>query len=199
MTFTGRENRFVLLSIIPSLRVFTNSFPPEIKEACQLLFGVLERFALICRQHGYNFRGAAISSTVSGATRRLDPSRRRVRLKGTTFQSDGPNQKITAFCRAHGIIGIDPTSVLAKRYSGTGKPMYFPRGDMHWHKKGHWAFIEEPLPAFVNLVQEGFQEVQAHNSAGLPMGKTPGARIESTVKSNLKPKTIFHTQGIIHA
>ncbi len=49
------------------------------------------------------------------------------------------------------------------------------------------ALIKSSLPAFANLVQEGFQEVQAHNPAGLPMGKTPPARIEFTVRSYLKP------------
>jgi hypothetical protein len=58
---------------------------------------------------------------------------------------------------------------------------------MHWNKEGQRAFFECSKPVFANLVREGFQKVQAHNLAGLPMGKTPGARIESTVKGNLKP------------
>ncbi len=52
MTFTGRVNKFVRLSISLSLRVFTDPLPPEIVEASPRLFLVLEGFALICRQHG---------------------------------------------------------------------------------------------------------------------------------------------------
>lgn len=46
----------------------------------------------------------------------------------------------------------------------------------------------EPKPnEFANLVQEGFQEVKAHNSADLPMGKTGAAGIESSAENNLTP------------
>ena len=82
-------------------------------------------------------------------------------LKASRFNLMTPNQKIASFCRAHGIICIDPTDALARRYSRTGKPMYLPRGDMHWNKEGHRAFFEESLPAFADLVQEGFQKVRA--------------------------------------
>ena len=97
-------------------------------------------------------------------------------LKASRFNLMGPNQKIAAFCREHAIICIDPTAAMAKWYSEIGKPLYLPRGDMHWNKEGHHAFFECSLPAFANLVQEGFREVQANHAKEVLRDKiSPGA------------------------
>jgi hypothetical protein len=80
----------------------------------------------------------------------------------------GPNKKIREFCLEHEINLIDPTPDMAKRYMQTGKRMYLPFGDMHWNKEGHRAFFECSQSAFVNLVQESFQQVKAHNPKNLP-------------------------------
>jgi hypothetical protein len=88
-------------------------------------------------------------------------------LKASRFNLTGPNQKIAAFRREHGITCIDPTTALAKLYVKTKQPLYLPRGDMHWNKEGHYAFFQCSLSARNGLAQAGFKMVQATNSENL--------------------------------
>lgn len=161
ITSWGDRDNLSLFDPNNGFGVFADPLPPEIEVAYQRLFRTLEAFALLCRQHH-------ILCAVQ-----IFPQRYQVQpedwaravgeygLNPSKFNLMGPNQKIAAFCREHGIICIDPTAAMAKWYAKTPKPLYLPRGDMHWNKAGHHAFFECSLLAFANLVQEGFQEIRA--------------------------------------
>jgi hypothetical protein len=170
ITSWGDRDNLSLFDPNNGFGVFADPLPPEIEEAYQRLFRILEAFALICRQHHILFAVQIFPQRYQVQPEDWARALDEYGLKASRFNLMGPNQKIAAFCREHGIICIDPTAAMAKWYSETPKPLYLPRGDMHWNKAGHHAFFECSLPAFANLVQEGFQKVQGHNSRTLSEG-----------------------------
>lgn len=164
ITSWGDRDNLSLFDPNNGFGVFADPLPPEIEVAYQRLFRVLEAFALICRQHHILCAVQIFPQRYQVQPEDWARTVKEYGLEASRFNLMSPNQKIAAFCREHGIICIDPTAAMAKWYSETQKPLYLPRGDMHWNKAGHHAFFECSLPAFANLVQEGFQRVQGHNS-----------------------------------
>lgn len=187
ITSGGDRDNIWLFDYNNGFGVFADPFPPEVEKAYQRLFHILEGFSLICRQHGILFAVQIFPQRYQVQPEDWAKAVDEYGLKASRFNLMGPNQKIDAFCRERGILCIDSTAAMAKRYSETGKPMYLPRGDMHWNKEGHRAFFEGSLPAFAGLVREGFQEVQAHNPAALPEGKTRAANIGCKTTRNSRP------------
>ncbi|MHB9073165.1 MAG: SGNH/GDSL hydrolase family protein [Desulfobaccales bacterium] len=170
ITSWGDRDNLSLFDPNNGFGVFADPLPPKIEAAYQRLFRTLEAFALICRQHHILFAVQIFPQRYQVQPEDWARAVEEYGLKASKFNLMGPNQKIAAFCREHGIVCIDPTAALAKWYSETQKPLYLPRGDMHWNKAGHHAFFECSLPAFANLVQEGFQTVQGHNPRPLAEG-----------------------------
>jgi hypothetical protein len=166
----GDRNHLSLFDFNNGFGVFTNPLTPVIEEAYQRLFRILEAFALLCRQHHILFAVQIFPQRYQVQPEDWARAIEEYGLKASRFNLMGPNQKIAAFCREHGIICIDPTAAMAKWYSKTPKPLYLPRGDMHWNKAGHHAFFECSLPAFANLVQEGFQKLQVRDPRPLADG-----------------------------
>jgi hypothetical protein len=176
ITSWGDRDQLSLFDPNNGFGVFTAPLPPEIEEAYQRLFRVLEGFALICRQHDIIFAVQLFPQRYQVQPEDWTRAVEEYGLKESRFDLMAPNQKIAAFCRAHGIICIDPTAALAQRYSGTGKPMYLPRGDMHWNKEGYRAFFEESLPDFGALAQAGLQKVRVPAPKDLSPDKiSPGS------------------------
>lgn len=176
ITSWGNRDNLSLFDPNNGFGVFADPLPPKIEEAYQRLFRILEAFALICRQHGIVFAVEIFPQRYQVQPEDWARAVEEYGLKASRFSLMGPNQKIGAFCREHGIVCIDPTAAMAKWYSETKKPLYLPRGDMHWNKTGHRAFFECSLPAFANLVQEGFQEMHANSPKDVLRDKiSPGA------------------------
>ncbi|MCK9376232.1 MAG: hypothetical protein M0P73_08785 [Syntrophobacterales bacterium] len=153
ITSWGDRDHLSLFDPNNGFGVFTNPLTPEIEKAYQRLFRTLTGFALLCRQHGIIFAVQIFPQRYQVQPEDWTRAVEEYGLKASRFNLMTPNQKIAAFCRAQGIICIDPTAALAQRYARTGQAMYLPRGDMHWNKEGHLAFFEESLPAFKELVQ----------------------------------------------
>jgi hypothetical protein len=182
ITSWGDRDNLSLFDPNNGFGVFTDPLPPKIEEAYQRLFRTLEAFALICRQHHILFAVQIFPQRYQVQPEDWVRALEEYGLKASRFNLMGPNQKIAAFCREHGIICIDPTAAMAKWYSETKESLYLPRGDMHWNKAGHQAFFECSLPAFAHLVQEGFQEIRADNPKDIPpykissgaLGQQPG-------------------------
>lgn len=172
ITSWGDRDNLSLFDPNNGFGVFADPLPPEIEVAYQRLFRTLEAFALICRQRHILFAVQIFPQRYQVQPEDWARAVAEYGLNPSKFNLMGPNQKIAAFCREHDIICIDPTAALAKWYAETQKPLYLPRGDMHWNKAGHQAFFACSLPAFANLVQEGFQKVPGHNSGTL-YGGTP--------------------------
>ncbi|MFA4901527.1 MAG: SGNH/GDSL hydrolase family protein [Desulfobaccales bacterium] len=164
ITSWGDRDNLSLFDPNNGFGVFADPLSPEIEAAYQRLFRILEAFALICRQHHILFAVQIFPQRYQVQPEDWVRAIEEYGLEASRFNLMGPNQKIAACCREHGIICIDPTAAMAKWYSETQKTLYLPRGDMHWNKAGHHAFFECSLPAFANLVQAGFQRVQGHNS-----------------------------------
>lgn len=176
ITSWGDRDNLSLFDLNNGFGVFAAPLPLIIEEAYQRLFRLLEAFALLCRQHHILFAVQIFPQRYQVQPEDWARAVAEYGLNASKFNLMGPNEKIAAFCREHGIICIDPTAAMARWYARTGTPMYLPRGDMHWNKEGHRAFFECSLPAFANLVQEGFQEMQANNPKDVPRNKIfPGA------------------------
>jgi len=171
ITSWGDRDNLSLFDPNNGFGVFADPLHPEIEAAYQRLFRILEAFALICRQHNIIFAVQIFPQRYQVQPEDWARAVEEYGLKTSRFNLMGPNQKIADFCRKHGIICIDPTAAMAKWYAETPKPLYLPRGDMHWNKAGHHAFFECSLPAFANLVQEGFREIQADNPKDVPRDK----------------------------
>jgi hypothetical protein len=170
ITSWGDRDNLSLFDPNNGFGVFADPLPPKIEAAYQRLFRTLEAFTLLCRQHHILFAVQIFPQRYQVQPEDWARAVEEYGLNPSKFNLMGPNQIIAAFCREHGIICIDPTAAMAKWYSETQKPLYLPRGDMHWNKAGHHAFFESSLPAFANLVQEGFQKVQGHSSMTLSEG-----------------------------
>jgi hypothetical protein len=171
ITSWGDRDNLSLFDPNNGFGVFANPLPPKIEEAYQRLFHILGGFALLCRQHDIIFAVQIFPQRYQVQSEDWARAIAEYGLKASRFNLMGPNQKIDTFCREHGIICIDPTAALAKWYAKTKQPLYLPRGDMHWNKTGHYAFFESSLPAFANLVQEGFQKIQTKNPKDVPLDK----------------------------
>jgi hypothetical protein len=171
ITSWGDRDNLSLFDPNNGFGVFADPLPPKIEEAYQRLFRTLEAFALICRQHHILCAVQIFPQRYQVQPEDWARALKEYGLEASRFNLMGPNQKIAAFCREHGIICIDPTAAMAKWYSETQKPLYLPRGDMHWNKAGHHAFFECSLPVFANLVQAGFREIQAANPKDVPRDK----------------------------
>lgn len=163
ITSWGDRDNLSLFDPNNGFGVFADPLPPKIEEAYQRMFRILEAFALLCRQHQIVFAVQIFPQRYQVQPEDWVQAANEYGLKESKFNLMGPNQKIAAFCREHGIICIDPTTAMAQRYARTGKPLYLPRGDMHWNKEGNLAYFECSLPAFANLVQEGFQAMRSNN------------------------------------
>ncbi len=157
ITSWGDRDNLSLFDPNNGFGVFADPLPPKIEEAYQRLFRILEAFALLCHQHHILFAVQIFPQRYQVQPEDWARAVAEYGLNASMFNLMGPNEKISAFCREHGIICIDPTAAMAKWYSETKKTMYLPRGDMHWNKEGHHVFFECSLPAFANLVQDGFQ------------------------------------------
>lgn len=171
ITSWGDRDNLSLFDPNNGFGVFAEPLSPEIEEAYQRLFRILEAFALICRQHDIIFAVQLFPQRYQVQPEDWARAVQEYGLKASRFNLRAPNQKISDFCREHDIVCIDPTAAMAKRYSETKKLMYLPRGDMHWNKEGHSAFFEGSLPALNGLVQKGFKMVQATNSQNLANDK----------------------------
>jgi hypothetical protein len=158
-----------------ALGMFMQPAPPRIEAAYRRLFRILSAMQIICQQHHIIFAVEIFPQRFQVQPPDWESAVDKYRLKKAAFDLMGPNKKIRQFCLAHNIILIDPTLAMAKRYAITRERMYLPFGDMHWNKTGHRAFFEGALPAFANLVQEGFQEVQASNPKDIPPKISSGA------------------------
>jgi hypothetical protein len=178
ITSWGNRDNLSLFDANNGFGVFADPPPPEIQEAYHRLFRILDAFALICRQHGILFAVELFPQRYQVQPEDWARAVEEYGLNASRFNLMGPNEKIAAFCREHGIVCIDPTAAMARRYAVTGKPMYLPRGDMHWNKEGHRAFFEGSLPALANLTQEGFKEVKAGTSKPLSRHKITPAPID---------------------
>jgi hypothetical protein len=143
--------------------MFMHPAPPQIEEAYHRLFRILSAMQILCKQHHVFFAIEIFPQRFQVQPPDWESAVDKYQLKKAGFDLMGPNKKIREFCLEHEINLIDPTPDMAKRYMQTGKRMYLPFGDMHWNKEGHRAFFECSQSAFVNLVQEGFQQVKAHN------------------------------------
>jgi hypothetical protein len=171
ITSWGDRDNLSLFDPNNGFGIFADPVPPEIEEAFHRLFRILEAFSLLCRQHDIIFAVQIFPQRFQVQPEDWARAVEEYGLKASRFNLLGPNQKIGAFCRKHGIVCIDPTVALVKWYAKTKKPLYLPRGDMHWNKTGHQAFFECSLPAFSDLVQEGFQEMRANNPQDVPRAK----------------------------
>jgi hypothetical protein len=174
ITSWGDRDHLSLFDANNGFGVFADPLPPEIEEAYQRLFRILEAFARICRQHNIIFAVQIFPQRYQVQPEDWTRAVEEYGLNPLRFNLMAPNEKIEGFCREHGIICIDPTAAMAKWYSETKKPMYLPRGDMHWNKEGHHAFFECSLPALNDLAQAGFKVVQATNSQNLAKDKASG-------------------------
>lgn len=168
ITSGGDRDNLWLFDYNNGFGMFADPLPPEVEKAYQRLFRILEGFSLICRQHGIIFAVQIFPQRYQVQAEDWISAVQEYGLKASLFNLMGPNKRIDAFCREHGIICIDSTVAMAKWYAKTGKPMYLPRGDMHWNKTGHLTFFQCSLPAFAKLAQAGVKMVHmnsSHNSA----------------------------------
>lgn len=164
ITSGGDRDNLWLFDYNNGFGMFAEPPPPEVEKAYQRLFRILVGFTLLCRQHGIVFAVQIFPQRYQVQPEDWISAVDEYGLKASRFNLMGPNEKIDAFCRAHGIVCIDPTAAMAKWYAKNRKPMYLPRGDMHWNKTGHLAFFECSLPAFAKLAQEGFKMEHMSNS-----------------------------------
>jgi hypothetical protein len=164
ITSGGDRDNLWLFDYNNGFGVFTNPFPSEVEKAYQRLFRILEGFSLICRQHGIIFAVQIFPQRYQVQPQDWINAVADYGLQASRFNLMAPNEKIDAFCREHGIVCIDPTAAMARWYAEHRRPMYLPRGDMHWNKTGHLAFHECSLPAFAKLAQAGFEMEHMNNS-----------------------------------
>jgi hypothetical protein len=164
ITSWGDSDHLNLFDFNNGFGVFTDPLPPIVKKAYQRLFRILAGFSLICRQHGIIFAVQIFPQRYQVQPEDWISAVDQYALKASRFNLMEPNEKIDAFCRKHGIICIDPTRAMAKWYAKNQKPMYLPRGDMHWNKTGHLVFFECSLPEFAKLAQEGFEKEHMSDS-----------------------------------
>jgi hypothetical protein len=162
ITSEGDRDHLNLFDENNGFGMFADPTPPEVGHAYQRLFHILEAFSLICRQHGIILAAQIFPQRYQVQPEDWARAVQEYALKAARFNLMGPNEKIAAFCRQHGIICIDATAAMARWYARHHQPMYLPRGDMHWNKTGHRAFFACSLPAFAALAREGFLEVKAN-------------------------------------
>ncbi|MFZ5448695.1 MAG: hypothetical protein ACOZFS_08695 [Thermodesulfobacteriota bacterium] len=175
ITSWGDRDRLSLFDPNNGFGVFTDPLTPEIQEAYQRLFRILEAFTLICRQHNIIFAVQIFPQRYQVQPEDWTRAVEEYGLNPSRFNLMAPNEKIEAFCREHGIMYIDPTIAMMEWYAKNGKPLYLPRGDMHWNKTGHSAYFECSRPALARLVQAGLQELQAGKPKDMPR-PVPGVR-----------------------
>jgi hypothetical protein len=187
ITSWGDRDHLSLFDANNGFGVFANPTPPEIETAYERLFRILEAFATICRQHDVLFAVQIFPQRYQVQPEDWAKAVAEYGLNPSRFNLMGPNQKIAAFCREHGIICLDPTGAMARHYEKTQKVMYLPRGDMHWNKEGNQAYFESSLPAFVELVRAGFQKVHEPNPAPSPQVIRPAAPVDGSKNRDLTP------------
>jgi hypothetical protein len=175
ITSWGDRDHLSLFDPNNGFGMFTDPRPEKIEAAYQRLFRILEGFALTCRGRGIIFAVQLFPQRYQVQPEDWARAVKEYGLKASRYNLLAPNHIIGAFCRDHGIICIDPTAAMASWYSNNQKPLYLPRGDMHWNKLGHQVFFDCSLQEFEKLVQVGFQKVKTHNSEDLP-----GDQIRST-------------------
>jgi hypothetical protein len=152
-----------LFDATDGLGMFTNPPPPLVVEAYARLFRCLEAFSLICRQHHIIFAVQIFPQRYQVQPGDWDKAVEYYGLKKSRFDPMAPNRRIGAFCREHGIDCLDPTAAMAQWYAKTRQNMYYPRGDMHMNRLGHYIFFACSRPAFAQLVQAGFKLVEGGN------------------------------------
>jgi hypothetical protein len=176
------ENPPRLFDFGNALGMFMQPPPPLIDEAYQRLFRVLSAMQTICKQHQIILAVEIFPQRFQVQPPDWESAVEKYRISKGRFDLMNPNKKIRQFCLQQNIAIIDPTREMAKYYAKSGNNMYLPFGDMHWNKTGHRAFFECSLPAFANLVQEGFQQARDSYPSGLPRHKIP-------------PRSIGHQPG----
>jgi hypothetical protein len=168
ITSLGRWNPPNLFDGTNGLAMFAQPPPPMIDEAYQRLFRVLTAFQTLCEARGILFVVEIFPQRFQVQPGDWERTVKHYSLKASRFDLMAPNQRIRDFCLEHGIPCIDPTAAMAAYCEGTGKPLYLPRGDMHWNREGHRAFFQGSREAFAALVQEGFRRVKQRDSGTIP-------------------------------
>lgn len=156
-----------LFDVVNGLGVFLQPPPPMIEEAYQRLCKIITAFQIECQQQGIMFAVQLFPQRFQVQPPDWERAVERYRLNAAGFDLMEPNRKIGAFCREHHVRLIDPTEAMAERYATTGKNLYLPLGDMHWNREGHRAFFACSLPALSELMEAGFQKVQAKTPKAL--------------------------------
>ena len=152
-----------LFDATDGLGIFTNPPPPEVVEAYARLCRCLEAFSLICRQHHIIFAVQIFPQRYQVQPGDWDRAVEYYGLNKSRFDLMAPNRRIGAFCREHGIDCLDPTAAMAQWYAKSRQNMYYPRGDMHMNRLGHYVFFACSRPAFAQLVQAGLKLVAGGN------------------------------------
>lgn len=108
--------------------------PPEVLQAYDALFAVLDGFAKVTTAHGIRFMAVIFPQRYQVRASDWSETKRVYRLKGECFDLERPNRLIMEYCARTGINCLDPTNYLQ---SASAESLYLPRHDMHWNVKGH--------------------------------------------------------------
>jgi hypothetical protein len=140
------------------LGIFTKSPLPEIEEAYRRLFAVLGAFQAYCHREGIIPAVIIFPQRFQVNPGDWDKAVAEYGLNPDHFDLSEPDTRIRAFCRDHGIYCLDLTEALKERFLREKKPLYLPRGDMHWNKEGHRAFFECAQGDFAHLVEAALRQ-----------------------------------------
>lgn len=124
------------------LGMYLDPAPPRIQTAYDRLDSVLEGYREVCAAHGIGFAAVLFPQRYQVQPRDWTATVRTYGLDRDCFDLRAPNRRLTAFCRRAGIPCLDPTPAMSRRFEGTGRSLYLPRGDMHWNARGHQALAD---------------------------------------------------------
>jgi hypothetical protein len=135
------------------LGFFLDAPPPEIEEAFERFERLLRAYRLACARRGVTLVVALFPQRFQIQPRDWRQTIVKYGLKEATFDLMAPNRRILDFCREHGITCIDPTESMRETFARSGESLYFPRGDMHWNRRGQRAFYEAATDALLEVLR----------------------------------------------
>lgn len=124
------------------LGMYLEPAPARIETAHERLFQVLTEMRELCAAHEIELLVTLFPQRFQVQPRDWQAAVHAYGLRPECFDLAAPNRRLMDFCRRAGLLCLDPTADLARRFGRTGDSLYLPRGDMHWNARGHRALAD---------------------------------------------------------
>ncbi len=121
-----------------ALGLFYSPTLPEVDEAFTHFELILRGIGHLVQESGADLMVALFPQRFQVHPEDWEATVERYGLNPAHFDLEYPNRRILADCHRNGITCFDTLPLLKGEAQRTGKPFYFPGGDMHWRADGHY-------------------------------------------------------------